>query len=295
MFIMRHIFIRAVVVGLIACALHGPLLASDHSDLPQLGNLGRNDARITDLHAFRRGHYLVVAMSLNPAVPPSVQEYIFSSDLVVEFHIDNKSAVSFADPQANAVMGGTIVKPDKIKDHIVLTVTFDQFNQPRLKAKGLSTPALRDSLVYAGLRDDPFIRGPRIGRNVAAIVIAIPLSEVLHRQPELLIWGTTDVPETAGKIDDHAGRSLRSMFPENDAMNYLHPSDHLRRMGVVPDVMIYDTSRPAVYPNGRELADDVVDLVGDSRVLGNDAPFPSENDVPFLSEFPYLAPRHPAP
>jgi hypothetical protein len=38
------------------------------------------------------------------------------------------------------------------------------------------------------------------------------------------------------------------------------------------------------------LTDDVVDLVGDQRILGNDAPFPNENDVPFLNRFPYLAP-----
>jgi hypothetical protein len=57
--------------------------------------------------------------------------------------------------------------------------------------------------------------------------------------------------------------------------------------------MIYNTALPAVYPNGRALTDDVVDAVGDVRVLDNDSPFPSANDVPFLSAFPYLAPPHP--
>ncbi len=51
--------------------------------------------------------------------------------------------------------------------------------------------------------------------------------------------------------------------------------------------MIYDVSRPAVFPNGRELTDDVVDLVGDPRVLIDNYPFPTENDVPFLTSFPY--------
>ena len=62
-----------------------------------------------------------------------------------------------------------------------------------------------------------------------------------------------------------------------------------------PDVMIFDTSRAAEFPNGRALEDDVVDLVGDPRVLANDQPFPDENDLPFLDTFPYLAPPHPAP
>jgi hypothetical protein len=54
--------------------------------------------------------------------------------------------------------------------------------------------------------------------------------------------------------------------------------------------VIYDTALAASFPNGRELTDDVVDLVGDPRVLSNDDPFPSTNDVPFLGAFPYLAP-----
>ena len=80
------------------------------------------------------------------------------------------------------------------------------------------------------------------------------------------------------------------MMPEYTPLNTEHPRRHLRRLGMVPDVVIYDTSRPAAFPNGRELEDDVVDLVGNPAILANDAPFPSANDVPFLAVFPYLAP-----
>ena len=59
-----------------------------------------------------------------------------------------------------------------------------------------------------------------------------------------------------------------------------------------PDVVIYNTALPAAFPNGRELVDDVVDLVGDPRVLMNDQPFPTANDVAFLTSFPYLAAPH---
>ena len=75
-------------------------------------------------------------------------------------------------------------------------------------------------------------------------------------------------------------------------LNDLHPSQHLAQLGLVPDVIILDPLRPIAFPNGRELADDVVDLVGDSRLLDTDAPFPSANDKPFLADFPYLAPPH---
>jgi len=84
------------------------------------------------------------------------------------------------------------------------------------------------------------------------------------------------------------------MFPENDLFSITHPRKHHLELGVQPDVMIFDTSRPAGFPNGRELTDDVVDLVGDERVLANDDPFPDENDVPWLSGFPYLAMPHSA-
>ena len=45
-------------------------------------------------------------------------------------------------------------------------------------------------------------------------------------------------------------------------------------LGVVPDVLIFDTTRPAAFPNGRRLTDDVVDLVGDPGVLSSDCPDP---------------------
>lgn len=61
---------------------------------------------------------------------------------------------------------------------------------------------------------------------------------------------------------------------------------------LAPDVILFDVLRPAAFPNGRDLTDDVVDLVGDPRPLSNDDPFPAENDVPFLDEFPYLAEPH---
>ena len=74
-------------------------------------------------------------------------------------------------------------------------------------------------------------------------------------------------------------------------MNTLHPRKHFQNLGVTPDVIIFNTSLPAAFPNGRELTDDVVDLVGDTRVLATDGPpFPKKNDVPFLDVFPYLAP-----
>ena len=108
----------------------------------------------------------------------------------------------------------------------------------------------------------------------------------------MLIWATSKVADFDGQFHDLAGRALRSMFPEMQQMNVWFPKLQQQKTGLIPDVMIYDLSKPAAFPNGRALTDDVVDIVGDSRILANDSPFPSTNDVPFLTTFPYLAPPH---
>ena len=284
---------RLKILG-IACAMASlwpGLFASDHSDVPQVNGVLRQDANLTDLHAFVVGQNLVLALSSNPGIPKGAAGYIFPSDVTFEINLDNDSPVSPLDPNR---LGGTILEPDRIQEDITFRVRFAADGQPEVRtfARGRPTAAPIAN-VFTGLRDDPFIRGPRIGRNVGAIVIEVPLATVLRNQSTLLIWATSKVDDVDGVFQDLAGRSLRSMMAENSAMNAMHPRHQDRAMGVLPDVMIYNTALPAVYPNGRALTDDVVDAVGDVRVLNNDTPFPSANDVPFLSGFPYLAPPHP--
>jgi hypothetical protein len=264
------------------------LLASDHSDVPRVNATAREDANLTDLHAFVVGDNLVLSLCANPAIPRSATSYIFPTDITFEINLDNHSGVSPLDPSG---MGGTILDPDKILEDLTFRIRFDESGQPVVKTFARGRPAtVPIAKFFAGLRDDPFIRGPRIGRNSAAIVLEVPLAAVLRNQTTLLIWATSKVDEVDGLFHDLAGRSLRSMMPENNAMNLMHPRHQSRAMAVAPDVMIYNTALPAAYPNGRALQDDVVTLVGDARLLANDAPFPSTNDVPFLNEFPYLAP-----
>jgi hypothetical protein len=276
---------------LLAAGASFPALASDHDDTPLLKTIGRHDARITDLHVFTRGDRLVLILCTNPAIPRTVTQYAFPSDLTLRIAIDNHSEVRYDDPNAVSTYGGTVVHPEGISDDVVFEVTFER-GTPRLSTKGLHPNSHGGVRFFAGLRDDPFIRGPRIGRNVAGIVIDVPLDSVLGSQPSLLVWATSKVPEIRGPIADLGGRSLRSQFAENLAMNDMPPRMHQSVLGVPPDVVIFDTSRPAIYPNGRELADDVVDAVGDARILSTDFPYPSANDVPFLADFPYLAEPH---
>ena len=183
--------------------------------------------------------------------------------------------------------------------------------------------------VFAGLRDDPFIRGPQKGKNIAAMAVELPLSLFTHgRQKVLTAWSssnieqapcdttTTSCPFAATAMEDVAGRSFGSMFaPERDIINTLHPSQHVAATAglgglpqlygrpVPPDVMIFDTTKPQNFPNGRELNDDIIDLIApyDTRVeglrvgeantclaSGDPLDCPTANDVPHSATFPYL-------
>jgi hypothetical protein len=119
---------------------------------------------------------------------------------------------------------------------------------------------------------------------------------------------TAKVDGLGGPFQDFFGNPFVSQF--NRSLNVVPPKDHFREFSFGPDVMVLDTSRPSGFPNGRKLDDDVVDMVNtmimtdparlhidpkefDERVMKTDAPFPTTNDLPFLSEFPYLAPPHP--
>jgi hypothetical protein len=292
---------RAILPLLIlTLAAFSILTASDHGDAP-IGPAGpRQDANLTDLHAFVVGQNLVLALSTNPAIPPSATSYLFPTDVTFEINIDNDSAM---DEQ------GQLRHPERIREDITFRIRFDEDGSAEVRRiewgpwgrrehswrrddHDRGRDGLRLVGFYAGLRDDPFIRGPRQGRNVGAIVLEIPLSAVLKRQGQLVLWATSEVREFDGPFQDLAGQSLVSMFPENALMNSMEPRQVPQRMGKAPDVLIFNAALPAVFPNGRALTDDVVDLVGDNRVLANDAPFPSVNDKPFLAGFPYLAEPH---
>ncbi len=127
----------------------------------------------------------------------------------------------------------------------------------------------------------------------------LPLRDVAKQQSTLLIWATLEVGELAGSQVDHVGRALRSQFPVtaaqtleifDNALNALHPADHTLLLDTEPDVIIFDTSKPADFPNGHELGDDVIREMG--MDLPGEDPSNQVNDVPFLSSFPYLASPH---
>ena len=179
--------------------------------------------------------------------------------------------------------------------------------------------------MQTGVFDDPFIFPRFFRRNVVGIVTSIPLSSLPQsaKQGPILLWATTH----KGQQIDHVGRSLRTQLPRFGYLNDKHPSEHVqaitrvhdrpsimenvlstflapllahRHYDSVPDVMIYDLRKPAKFPNGRALTDDVAKPLADAGetllfelAYAESKQFPraTTNDKQFSDKFPYLAPR----
>ena len=125
--------------------------------------------------------------------------------------------------------------------------------------------------------------------NVFSMVVELPTSE-LAPKPELHIWGRCSVRQDGELIHvDRAGHpSVSSFFntddtkleynasePVNDRGRWLeqfvhlmgHTGNYSRGSGsheidkerTLPDVLNFDPSKPAKYPNGRVFTDDVID------------------------------------
>ncbi len=289
----RNRVVWLLALSFLICVVAPGVRAADHGDSAVLMGLQRNDARLTGLHAFTRGQNLVLALGFDPTAPLGTS-YGFPEDLTLRILIDNDSEVV-----ADGLLpfGGTVLQPAHLSSDVTFVITFAK-GKPKLTVDGGRIRA-KQVQFFAGLRDDPFIRTPRHGKNVAAVVIELPLRDVARRQSTLLIWATSEIAEFVGSQVEHVGRALRSQFPVTAAqtqevfdnpLNVLHPADHAVLLGAEPDVVIFDTSRPADFPNGRELTDDVIRELG--MDLPGEDPGNQENDVPFLDSFPYLAAPH---
>jgi hypothetical protein len=253
---------------------------SDHMDFPLHMGDERNDANITDLYVFTRGTNLLLILCIDPTVPIGAKTYKFPTDVEYAFYIDNDAQINY---------DGTISHKNEMKENMVIKVRFGGDGKPEINSD------IKESITnfFTGPRDDPFILGKRIRKNIAAIALELPIDAVVDKNSTLLIWATTKIDGIAKEYQERFGSPLRSQV--NTALNTMHPKDDFKNFGTKPDVTVINTVLPSKFPNGRALEDDVVDIVCPGLcddVLANDEPFPSKNDVLFLSEFPYLAPPH---
>lgn len=257
--------------------------AADHGDTQMLSSMGLHGARLSDLYAFVSDGNLVLAVGTNPTTCAAT-EYTFPSDLQIDIYIDNDANV---DASKSHPLGGTILDNDITAD-ITYRVTFDTDGTTNVATMPGSAPEPENGFV--GLRDDPFLRTPRVGCNIAAIVLDVVLDDVLADQSTLLIWAAAFLP-THGQVE-LLGRALRNQFPANNCLNLHQPSDHREECNQEPDVMIFDTDKEAKFPNGRRLKDDVDQLAKDQPLYKLKSEITTKTDVPFLDEFPYLGPPH---
>jgi hypothetical protein len=160
--------------------------------------------------------------------------------------------------------------------------------------------------------------------NVFSTVMELPTSE-LGANPEVRIWGRCSVLQDGKLLHvDRAGHpSVSSFFntddtklefnasePVNDRERWTEQFVHLMghtgnysreeaiaaidAHGILPDMLTYDPSKPAKYPNGRVFADDVIDHRLSFLSKGEIPPDGLAPHTDILKEFPFIGTPHPS-
>src|SRR5271155_4590485 len=159
--------------------------------------------------------------------------------------------------------------------------------------------------------------------NVFSTVIELPTSE-LGANPEIRIWGRCSVRQ-GGKLvhADRAGHpSVSSFFntdetkleynasePVNDRKRWMdqfvhllgHTGNYTREEAIaaidahriLPDMLCFNPSTPAKYPNGRVFTDDVINYRLAFLSKGEIPPDGLNPHTDILKEFPYIGTPHP--
>jgi hypothetical protein len=182
--------------------------------------------------------------------------------------------------------------------------------------------------VFIGVRSDPFFADGEgafhdfqftgddtfAGKNILSMALEVP-NDMLGPGPEIGVWCTVSVRRDGKlvQVDRYGNPSFNPFFvdelkneynaghPADDVADYLEPWSKLLEsrgyppavaretvLTVLPDVMHYNRNRPAHYPNGRVLTDDVYDIRMQFLTCGrvtSDGVAPHDD---YLSEFPFL-------
>ncbi len=302
--------------------------AADHLDAPSLS--GNGDQDINDLYAFQSPNdpnSTVLIMTVNPFAGV-MSNKTFGSDVTYEFQIDNDGdavaditySSTFTTPIAgnqtlttnrNNVLYATGATGSNITTTAGGTVHAGLFEDPFFfDLVGFqNTLDPNSSATFTG--DDTFA-----GADVSAIVLELPSSEL--GASNIGVWARTVV---GGNQIDRMGRpaintvlipsgkkdAFNEGAPANDpnafaadvqasieSLNGGDPNHAAGLTGILlPDVLTIDTSNPAGFLNGRQLADDVIDaelgLLTQGAITTD---MVDTNDVAFLGVFPYLAPAN---
>ncbi len=158
--------------------------------------------------------------------------------------------------------------------------------------------------------------------NVCSMVLDMPTS-ALGAEPDIRIWGRCSVRRDGELLHvDRAGHpSVSSFFNTDETKEEYNASEPVRdrerwlpmfihlmghtggysrqesieaidREGTLPDMLTYDPSKPAKYPNGRTFTDDVIDYRLAFLTKGDCPPSGLSPHTDTITEFPYLGPPH---
>jgi Domain of unknown function (DUF4331) len=158
------------------------------------------------------------------------------------------------------------------------------------------------------------------GANILSIVLEVP-NEMLGRGPLIGAWNTISLRRDGLLVQmDRAGNpsfnpilnpdeikdEFNSTDPVDDVKNYLQPlSEALQRHGyspgeaiaaartLLPDILHYNRTMPASYPNGRVMTDDVFSARMIFMTHGRANPQGVKPHDDLLAHFPYLGPPNP--
>ena len=195
---------------------------------------------------------------------------------------------------------------------------------------GMARPVEADEIrLAAGLRSDPFFADVEgalhgfqwtghddfAGNNVDSIVLEVP-ADMLGTGQMIGVWASTSRRRADGTLEqlDRGGNPTinfdgeRNLFnsrqPSDDVANYLEPWSKILEnaggyppeqaraaaMQVLPDILHYDRTKPAAYPNGRILTDDVFSTRFAWLSNGKIPPSGLRPHDDLLAHFPYLGP-----
>jgi Domain of unknown function (DUF4331) len=158
------------------------------------------------------------------------------------------------------------------------------------------------------------------GNNVDSIALEVP-NDMLGDGPEIGVWATISLRRDGTLVQlDRGGHPTINPFinpdgeknlynsrqPADDVANYLGPWSKILENGgyspeeaqaaalqVLPDILRYDRTQPAAYPNGRVLTDDVYSMRFAWLTHGKVPPSGLKPHDDLLAQFPYLGPPNP--
>jgi hypothetical protein len=152
-------------------------------------------------------------------------------------------------------------------------------------------------------------------RNILTIALEVP-NDMLSADPEIGVWATVSVRRDGAIVQvDRGGHPTINPFvnpnnikneynlrqPADDVANYLdlwsklletngYSPEEARKAAliVLPDILRYDHTKPAAYPNGRALTDDAFSARFAWLTNGKVGPDGLKPHDDMLTEFPYL-------